>query len=122
MRYAGVFLKWVFLSVLVGAVGGALGSVFHIAIDQVTEIRMEHGFIILLLPLGCLAIMGMYHLFASQGKIDTNRVIESVRENGKVPIVMVPLIFLATVIVLSFLHMRRSSFEISEPDSESTNV
>ncbi|MBQ4087624.1 MAG: chloride channel protein [Clostridia bacterium] len=96
--YALVFLKWIAISVLVGILGGVIGSVFHIAVDYVTEFRMHHGFMILLLPLGGLAIAGMYHLFASKGKIDTNRVLESVKENGKVPLIMVPLIFLATVI------------------------
>ena len=96
--YITVFIKWMMISVMVGALGGTLGSVFHIAIDAVTEFRLNHGIVILFLPLGGLAITGMYHAFASKGKIDTNRVIESVRENGKVPLIMVPLIFLSTII------------------------
>ena len=96
--YVVMFAKWILISVLVGILGGIIGSVFHIAVDYVTEFRMHHGFMILLLPVGGVAIAGMYHLFASKGHIDTNRVLESVRASGKVPFVMVPLIFLATVI------------------------
>jgi len=96
--YVLAFLKWTVLSVFVGLIGGVLGSVFHICIDRVTELRMEHGFLLFLLPLGGLLIAAMYHLFSSKGRIDTNRVIESVRENEKVPLVMIPLIFISTVI------------------------
>ena len=97
-EYMKAFLKWVLLSVLVGLVGGALGSVFHLLIDYVTELRMEKGFLLYFLPVGGLLIAAMYHLFSSKGKIDTNRVILSVRKDEKVPLVMIPLIFISTVI------------------------
>ncbi len=97
-NYIIVFLKWIIISVTVGILGGILGSVFHIAIDVVTEFRHVHPMILLLLPVGGIFIAGMYHLFASKEKIDTNRVIESVRKNSRVPLVMIPLIFIGTVI------------------------
>lgn len=96
--YIKTFLKWMVISIIVGAVGGVIGSVFHLCIDFVTEKRIENDFMICLLPVGGLLIATMYHLFASNGKIDTNRVIESVREDAKIPLVMLPLIFVSTVI------------------------
>lgn len=96
--YIKTFLKWTVIAIIVGLISGVVGSVFHICIDFVTEKRIEHDFLIYLLPVGGLLIAGMYHLFTSKGKIDTNRVIESVRENEKVPFVMLPLIFISTVI------------------------
>lgn len=96
--YVKNFLKWIFISLCIGAMGGLLGSAFHLSVDFVTELRHENDFLIFLLPLGGLVIAGMYRLFKSKGHIDTNLVIEAVRENKKVPLVMVPLIFISTVI------------------------
>lgn len=96
--YAAAFTKWFAAAVLVGIVGGAVGSIFHICVDYVTELREEYSAILYFLPLGGLAIAFMYRLFASSGRIDTDRVIESVRENESIPPIMIPLIFISTVI------------------------
>lgn len=97
-NYVTSFVKWILLSLVVGGFGGVIGSIFHIAIDRVTEYRMENPWIINLLPLGGILIAFFYRMFHSKGKIDTNRVIESVREGEKIPLVMVPLIFVSTII------------------------
>lgn len=97
-EYIITFLKWIVVSCIIGAVGGVIGSVFHLCVDYVTEFRLHHGIIILLLPVGGLAIAGMYHLFARKGALDTNRVLEAVRQKESVPFVMIPLIFISTVI------------------------
>ena len=59
-NYITSFLKWILLSVLVGALGGTVGSVFHLAIDRVTEYRMENSWIINLLPIGGIVIALLY--------------------------------------------------------------
>ena len=98
LRYIKTFLKWILLSLIVGAAGGIVGSLFHKSIDYVTEFRAENTWVIFLLPFGGLAIAGMYRLFKSKGNIDTNRVIDSVSGKEKVPLIMLPLIFVSTVI------------------------
>lgn len=98
MTYIKVFLKWTLLAVLVGLVGGVVGSFFHMAVDYATELRAEHTWLIFLLPIGGLTIAGLYALCKKSGKIDTNRVFESVRTDEKVPFVMAPLIFVSTTI------------------------
>ncbi len=98
LTYIKSFVKWVLLAVLVGMVGGAVGSVFHICIDIATELRTEHSWIIWLLPIGGLAIAGMYTACKKYGKIDTNRVLEAVRTEEKIPFLMAPLIFISTII------------------------
>ena len=90
------FLKWVLVALLVGGICGVVGSLFHICIDLVTELRMEHGWVIFLLPVGGLAIFFLYKL--SKTKLDTNRVIESIRSENDIPLIMAPLIFIGTVI------------------------
>lgn len=96
--YAKAFLKWLLISAVVGLIGGAVGSVFHLSIDYVTELRGEESWLILLLPVGGLVIAGLYHLCRRAGRMDTNRVLEAVRSDEKVPFVMAPLIFVSTVI------------------------
>ena len=96
--YVKVLIKWLAISLIIGALGGVLGSVFHILIDKATELRGHHRWIIYLLPVGGLLITYMYSIFKKDGKIDTNRVILSIRDNQEIPLVMVPLIFVSTVI------------------------
>ena len=97
-KYIQTFLKWILLALIIGAAGGIVGSLFHESIDYVTNLRSKTPWIIYFLPLGGLAIAGMYRIFKSQGKLDTNRVIDSVNGDEKVPLVTVPLIFISTVI------------------------
>ena len=98
VKYLLTFLKWIGVAVIIGAVGGCVGAAFHMLVEKATELREEHGAILYLLPLGGLIIAAMYNRFKKSGKIDTNRVIEAVRENEKVPLIMLPLIFVSTVI------------------------
>ena len=100
--YVKTLVKWLTLSLLVGVIGGVVGSAFHVSIDYVTELRTEIHWLVYLLPVGGLAIAGIYALFRSKGKLDTNRVLDAVRQEEKVPLVMAPLIFIGTVITHLF--------------------
>ncbi len=97
-EYLKIFLKWLVIAIVVGLVGGVVGSAFHISIEFVTELRHLNKWLILFLPVGGVMIAVLYRLFKRSGRIDTNRVIESVRSEESVPLVMAPLIFVSTVI------------------------
>ncbi len=97
-EYLKVFLKWTVIAVVVGAVGGAIGSIFHKSIDYATEFRAENTWILFFLPIGGLAIAFLYKLAGKKGRIDTNRVLDATRGEGKVPLIMAPLIFVSTVL------------------------
>ncbi|MBO5364163.1 MAG: chloride channel protein [Clostridia bacterium] len=92
------FLKWLILGALVGVIGGAVGGVFHRLLDLVTEVRTEHSWLILLLPIGGIGIAGLYRLGKAKGKLDTNRVLEAVQTEERVPLTMTPLIFISTIL------------------------
>ena len=87
------FVKWVIVAAFVGVVGGVVGTFFHKSIEIATTLREKNAWLLLLLPVGGLLIAGAYKLFESQGAINTNRVIDAVKSDGKVPFVMAPLIF-----------------------------
>ncbi len=92
------FAKWFFLAVLVGIVGGVIGGIFHELLDLVTEFRGEHGWLLYLLPLGGVIIAALYKLGKVKGKLDTNRVLDAIRSEERIPFVMAPLIFVSTLI------------------------
>ena len=97
-----VLIKWLLIATVLGSAGGVLGSLFHMSVDYVTEFRMHNGWVIFLLPIGGIIIAAIYGLFRSKGHIDTNRVLEAVRTDEKVPLVMIPLIFISTVLTHLF--------------------
>ncbi len=92
------FFKWLMLGAVAGVVGGAVGGVFHKLLDIVSELRTEHSWLILLLPLGGLVIAGLYQLGKAKGRLDTNRVLEAVQTEERVPLTMTPLIFVSTIL------------------------
>lgn len=94
--YLKTFVKWCIIAIVVGAVGGLVGTAFHKSVDYVTEVRHGNSWLIFLLPIGGIIIILLYKL--CKVKAGTNRVIESVRTDKKVPILMAPLIFVSTVI------------------------
>ena len=102
IEYTVVFLKWVALSLIIGSCGGVLGGVFHKSIDAVTELRLQHTWILYFLPLGGLVIAALYNFAKKYGNIDTNRVLESANSDKNIPLVMVPLIVVSTVITHLF--------------------
>ena len=96
-----VFFKWIIISIITGVVGGAVGSIFHLSVELATKNRIEHSWILYLLPFGGLLIVFMYKK-GMKGDPGTNLVINSIRTDGKVPFLMAPLIFLGTVITHLF--------------------
>ena len=96
-QYAVTLLKWMVLGGVIGLVGGIIGSLFHIGVDTATQVRLAHSWVLYLMPVGGLAIVGLYRLTKTEGK-GTNDVIASVHFGEQVPGLLVPVIFVSTVI------------------------
>ena len=97
-RYIIAFIRWGVLASLTGLVGGGVGTLFHKAVEYATCIRLDHGWILYLLPVGGLAIVGLYHLCKTPENFGTNQILDAIRSEEKVPIALAPLIFISTVI------------------------
>ena len=95
--YVKALVKWLAVGALVGGVGGFVGAAFHLGVSYATNVRLAHPWILYLLPLGGVIIVGLYKLCRLEGA-GTNAVIESVHFGRKVPTLLVPLIFVSTVI------------------------
>ena len=96
-QYAVTLLKWMVLGGVIGLVGGIIGSLFHIGVDNATQVRLAHPWVLYLMPVGGLAIVGLYRLTKTEGK-GTNDIIASVHFGEQVPGLLVPVIFVSTVI------------------------
>lgn len=97
-QYIFSFLKWVFIALITGAIGGGIGGLFRFCVDIATNVRHAHEYLILFLPLGGLFIVFLYHITKLSENADTNLVIKSIRSDERVPMLLAPVIFVSTVI------------------------
>ena len=96
-KYFRTFYRWVLLSTVTGAICGLVGSAFNLIVSRVTSFRGGHHWLIFLLPLGGVLIAALYHVTKTEGT-GTNKIIDSVHEGKKVPLMLVPVIFVSTAI------------------------
>ena len=96
--YALSAVRWIPAAALVGLVGGAVGAAFHFAIRSVSAYRLEHGWVLFLLPLGAVVIDLFFDLFRLPRSAGTNLVLEAIRSEKRVPAALAPVIFLGTVL------------------------
>ena len=94
---AEILFKWLLLAVPTGLLCGVIGTAFHLAVESVTELRGEHGWLLWLLPLAGLAIVALYKVTKCEG-VGTNNVLRAVQSGEQVSPWLVPAIFLGTVL------------------------
>lgn len=97
-------IKWVYLILSAAAIGlicGAIGGAFARSIAFVTALRAEHPWILYLLPIGGLVSVGIYKLAKTEG-IGTNTVIETARGESETPALLIPAVFVSSVITHLF--------------------
>ncbi len=96
--------RWTVLiisAVAVGAICGAVGGAFARSISFVTALRTENEWLIFLLPFGGLASAALYRLTKTEG-LGTDRALESATGKTETPILLMPVIFAASVITHLF--------------------
>lgn len=94
--------KWIIFALLVGTVVGTCGTAFFFALIFVTELRGSYPWLLFLLPLGGLAIVGLYTLLHDTKDTGTNLVISAIHSGDELPFRMAPLIFISTLITHLF--------------------
>ena len=92
-----VALQWFFLAVPTGLVCGLVGTLFHLSVEYVTELRAAQPWLLFLLPAAGLLITALYKITKCEG-VGTNNVIRAVQSGEPVSILLVPAIFLGTVL------------------------
>ena len=101
-KFVRIVLRWCILSIIMGTVGGLLGSVFHHALHFVTHVRSEHMWPIFLLPVGGLLTVLIYKHPKMRGNKGTNEMIEAALDGHPVSPMVAPSIFLATALTHLF--------------------
>ena len=92
-----VALQWFFLAVPTGLVCGLVGTLFHLSVECVTELRAAQPWLLFLLPAAGLLITALYKITKCED-VGTNNVIRAVQSGEPVSILLVPAIFLGTVL------------------------
>ena len=95
--YIRALVKWILVSGITGILCGVLGSAFHLGVDYVTGLRLNHPWLLWLLPAAGLAIAGIYGLFSVQGQ-STNNIINEVQTGKGLKLNLIPAIFLSTLL------------------------
>lgn len=98
LEYIKYFIKWLICATVLGLICGFVGVVFHKGLDTVAELNGNYPWLLYLLPVGGLVIALMYFLSERFGKLDTNHVVASAQSGEKISIIMMPLIFVGTLI------------------------
>ena len=97
MLYVKTLVKWLLAAALIGTVGGAVGSLFRLGVEYATELRTEVPALLYALPLAGVLIVALYRFLRTQG-VGTNAVLDAVHQGRELPILLIPAIFLATLL------------------------
>ena len=92
-----VALQWFFLAIPTGLICGLVGTLFHLSVERVTELRADQPWPLFLLPAAGLLITALYKATKCEG-VGTNNVIRAVQSGEPVSILLVPAIFFGTVL------------------------
>ena len=95
------FLKWLVVAGCTGVAGGAVGTIFHVSVQWAAQLRLQQPWLIWLLPAGGLMIAAFYRVCRMKNE-NTNTIIDSVHFGDRVPLMLVPCIYFATVITHLF--------------------
>ncbi|MCI5492548.1 MAG: chloride channel protein [Lachnospiraceae bacterium] len=95
-------IKWVIFSILSGLIVGLVATAFFFAMQSVTETRLAHPWLILLLPAGGVLIVACYKVLHDEHDTGTNLVLSAIHSGEEIPLRMAPLIFISTLITHLF--------------------
>ncbi len=87
------------LAVPVALLAGTASAGFLWALEQVTRLRWEHGWLLFLLPLAGLAVGLLYHFAGGRAEAGNNLIMDEIHEpGGGVPARMAPLVLIGTLV------------------------
>jgi H+/Cl- antiporter ClcA len=87
------------LALPVAVLSGSASAGFLWALEQVTRLRWEHGWLLFLLPVAGLSVGLLYHFFGNRAEGGNNLIMEEIHEpGGGVPGRMAPLVLGGTLI------------------------
>ncbi len=95
-------LKLCALGLLSGVLGGLVGAAFSHLLSLVTGARNAAAWLVLLLPLGGITTVALYHVFHMSDNGGTNEIIGCLKNKTPIKAIVAPLIFFSTAITHLF--------------------
>ncbi|MCQ4086367.1 voltage-gated chloride channel family protein [Saccharibacillus sp. JS10] len=97
------FVKWIMLGGAVGVLAGTASAFFLHSLDAVTDLRMKHGWLLFLLPLGGALVSYLYLKFGRNSAKGNNLILEQIADGQeKIPLRMAPLVLFGTLVTHLF--------------------
>ena len=98
------WLKWLAIYILIGSIVGTATAFFLQTLDDVTQFREEHVWVVYFLPIAGLVIGLLYYYYgesANKGNnliIETHHSLENEETPKPIPFKMAPMVFLSTLL------------------------
>ncbi len=93
-------LKWIVLGGAVGLLTGSASAFFLASLDQVTELRIGHPWLLFLLPAGGALVSWLYLKYGRDSGRGNNLILDRIHDNGPdpIPLRMAPLVLFGTLL------------------------
>lgn len=89
---------WTLLAIPAGVLAGSASAFFLWALERVTDLRLDHGWLLFLLPAGGFAIGWIYHHLGKDAEGGNNIILEQIHTpGGGVTARMAPLVLIGTL-------------------------
>lgn len=94
----GSFVKWIMLGSAIGLLAGSSSALFLHSLEWVTGVRLEHAWLLLLLPFGGVLVSYLYMKYGLNSSKGNNLILETVQGgNETIPLRMAPLVLFGTL-------------------------
>ena len=91
-------IKWLFISLVIGACIGTASALFLKTLGWVTDFRENHLWLIALLPVAGFVIGYIYHQFGKEVEAGNNLLIDTIHDPKEIiPFRMAPFVYLGTL-------------------------
>lgn len=103
LRLLPEILLWIFIASLIGFLAGSASAGFLLALDFVTQTRIENSWLLYLLPWAGILIAFLYNRYGKNTDAGNNLLIDEIHNPKKVvPLRMAPFVLLGTLVTHLF--------------------
>ncbi|MEK2688519.1 voltage-gated chloride channel family protein [Bdellovibrio sp. GT3] len=96
-------LRWSAISLIVGLLAGSATAAFLAALDLVTQTRIDHPWLLFLLPVAGMLIAWLYHRHGKGTEAGNNLILDEIHNPKQVvPLRMAPLVLFGTLVTHLF--------------------
>ena len=103
LTIAGQLIRWTIIIIPVAMLVGSLVALFLWLLELVTQYRLQHEWLLYLLPVAGIGIYFLYREFGGNSEAGNNLIMDEIHNpGGGVPKSMAPLILISTVVTQLF--------------------